>query len=67
MIESVLNNEPGPAHDIVALNAGAAIYIAGLQPNLGAGIKAALDTLASGAARKKLHDLVALSKKLDAP
>lgn len=67
MIESVLNNEPGPAHDIVALNAGAAIYIAGLQPNLGAGIKAALDTLASGAARKKLHDLVALSKKLAAP
>jgi anthranilate phosphoribosyltransferase len=62
MVESVLDNVPGPAHDIVALNAGAAIYVAGLAPDLGAGIKAAQNVLASGAARKKLHDLVALSK-----
>ncbi|MDP2707587.1 MAG: anthranilate phosphoribosyltransferase [Burkholderiales bacterium] len=67
MIEAVLNNEPGPACDIVALNAGAAIYAAGLQPDLDAGIRAAQDVIASGAARKKLHDLVALSKKLAAP
>ena len=62
VVESVLDNVPGPAHDIVALNAGAAIYVAGLAPDLGAGIKAAQNVLASGAARKKLHDLVALSK-----
>jgi anthranilate phosphoribosyltransferase len=59
-----LNNEPGPAHDIVAFNAGAAIYVAGLAPDLGAGIQAAQDVIASGAAKKKLQDLVALSKKL---
>src|SRR3989344_3520946 len=34
MVEAVLNNEPGPARDIVVLNAGAAIYAAGLEPDL---------------------------------
>ncbi|BAV34636.1 anthranilate phosphoribosyltransferase [Sulfuricaulis limicola] len=66
MIESVLNNEAGPARDIVALNAGAAIYVAGLAPGLAAGIKSAQAVIASGAARKKLQDLVALSRKLAA-
>ncbi len=67
MVESVLNNESGPARDIVALNAGAAIYVAGLAPDLGAGIKTAQAVMASGAAKKKLHDLVALSRKLATP
>jgi len=66
IIESVLNDKPGPARDIVALNAGAAIYVAGLAPDLGTGVKTALEVIASGAAKKKLHDLVALSKKLSA-
>ena len=66
MIESVLNNEPGPARDIVALNAGAAIYVAGLAPDLGTGIERAQAVIASGAAKKKLQDLVALSRKLAA-
>ena len=66
MVESVLQNEPGPARDIVALNAGAAIYVAGLAADLGAGVKMALDAIAAGRAAKKLHDLVALSKTLSA-
>jgi anthranilate phosphoribosyltransferase len=66
IIESVLNNKPGPARDIVALNAGAAIYVAGLAPDFGTGVKTALEVIASGAATKKLQDLVALSKKLSA-
>jgi len=66
MVDSVMKNEPGPARDIVALNAGAAIYVAGLAPDLGAGVKTALDVIASGQAAGKLHDLVALSKKLSA-
>lgn len=67
MVKSVLDNEPGPARDIVALNAGAAIYVAGLVPDLDAGIKTAQAVIASGAAKKKLHDLVALSRKLATP
>jgi anthranilate phosphoribosyltransferase len=66
IIESVFNNEAGPARDIVALNAGAAIYAAGLAEDLGAGVNMALDVIGSGAARAKLHDLVTLSKKLAA-
>lgn len=50
MIKWVLKNQPGPARDIVALNAGAAIYIAGLTDTLAEGVQAALQALASGAA-----------------
>ena len=62
MIESVLNNDQGPARDIVALNAGAAIYVAGLAPTLQTGIDKAKKAIDSGAARAKLNELVKLSK-----
>ena len=64
IIESVLNNQPGPARDIVALNAGAAIYVADLTDSLEAGTRKALECIASGAAREKLQALVGLSRKL---
>ena len=64
IIRGVFDNQPGPAHDIVALNAGAAIYAAGLAPNLDAGVKKAAEVIASGAARAKFDALTALSKKL---
>ena len=64
IIQNVLANQPGPARDIVVLNAGAAIYVAGLAPNLDAGVKKAAEVVASGAARAKLDALAALSKKL---
>ena len=66
IIQAVFANQSGPARDIVALNAGAAIYAAGLAPDLPAGVKSALGVLASGAARRKLEALVTLSKKLAA-
>ena len=66
IIRAVLDNQPGPARDIVALNAGAAIYAAGLAPDLTAGVKTALAMIAGGAARQKLEALVALSKRLSA-
>ncbi|MGD9000743.1 MAG: anthranilate phosphoribosyltransferase [Granulosicoccaceae bacterium] len=61
IVKSVLDNEPGPARDIVVLNAGAAIYAAGLVDTLEAGIKKAREVIASGAARDKLAALVSLS------
>lgn len=64
IIESVFNNQEGPARDIVALNAGAAIYAADLVDSLEAGVKRALECIASGAARDKLRGLVTLSRKL---
>ncbi len=64
MIESVLNNQAGPARDIVVLNAGAAVYAANLAASLADGIKKADAAIASGAAREKMQALVGLSRKL---
>ncbi len=60
-IRVVLDNSEGPARDIVALNAGAAIYASGLEGDLNAGVTAALESLSSGAARERLARLVELS------
>lgn len=49
------------AIDIIALNAGAAIYVAGLANSLANGVKMAEDALASGAAGEKLKELVEFS------
>jgi anthranilate phosphoribosyltransferase len=64
VIQRVLAGEDGPARDIVQLNAGAAIYTAGLADSLKDGVKKAGEILASGAARAKLDALVSLSRQL---
>jgi len=62
VVNSVLDNQPGAARDIVILNAGAAIYCANLVDSLEAGIEKAKAVINSGAAKEKLHALVALTK-----
>jgi anthranilate phosphoribosyltransferase len=64
MIEAVLDNQPGPAHNIVAMNAGAAIYVAGLAESLKAGIERASQTIRSGAAKHKLEEFIAFTRHL---
>ena len=64
VVKSVLNNEAGPAKDIVVLNAGAAIYAAGLASSLEDGIKKADEVIRSGEAAEKLDALVSLSNSL---
>jgi anthranilate phosphoribosyltransferase len=64
MIQAVLENQPGPAHNIVALNAGAAIYVAGLAKTFKAGIERASQAIKSGAAKQKLEEFVAFTQKL---
>lgn len=59
---AVLDNESGPARDIVALNAGAAIYVSGLTLSLKDGVAKALQVLDSGAAKQKLDQLVMISQ-----
>lgn len=56
-IKTALADKPGPARDIVLLNAGAAIYVAGLAADLQAGIAKAGEVIASGEAAKKLDAL----------
>lgn len=62
IILSVLEGQPGPAAEIVALNAGAAIYAANLAGSLAAGVENAREILASGAGRGKLEELVKVSR-----
>jgi anthranilate phosphoribosyltransferase len=62
MILAVLENQPGPAHNIVALNAGAAIYVAGIAASLKAGVERASATIRSGAAKQKLEEFIAFTR-----
>lgn len=64
LIRKVLANEPGPARDIVQLNAGAAIYVGGAVECFTDGVDKAGAVLASGAARERLDALVAHSQAL---
>ncbi len=60
----VLENQPGPALEIVCLNAGSALYAANLAPDIGAGIKLARQTIESGKARAKLDAFIAFTNKV---
>jgi anthranilate phosphoribosyltransferase len=61
-----LRGEPGPAHDIVALNAGTALYAAGVAPSIAAGLEQARAAIASGAALAKLDQFVDVTRRLGA-
>ncbi|QKT04179.1 anthranilate phosphoribosyltransferase [Ectothiorhodospiraceae bacterium 2226] len=63
-VNAVLDNQPGPARDVVVLNAGAAIYAAGCAATLADGVARAQEVIASGAARAVLQGLVARSQAL---
>ena len=63
MIQAVLDSQPGPANNIVALNAGAAVYVAGVAPSFKAGVERAQAAIKSGAAKKKLEEFVAFTRK----
>lgn len=62
IMHRVFTNQPGPARDIVALNAGAAIYAADLADSLKAGIDRAHAVLADGSALAKFKALIAYSQ-----
>lgn len=59
LLQAVLGGATGPASTAVALNAGAAIYVAGVADNFAAGVRTAQAILAAGRGRAKLAELVA--------
>ena len=63
MLVEALENKPGAPREIVVLNAGAALYTANLADSISAGIDRAREAIASGAARKKLDDFIAFTRK----
>ena len=63
-IQRALANEDGPVRDIVVLNAGAALYCAGVAGSVAEGVRQARDAVASGRALAKLDQFVACTRKL---
>ena len=59
---AVLGNAPGPARDIVILNAAAAIYVCGLADDMQGGVAKARAMIESGKARAKLDELIRFSQ-----
>jgi anthranilate phosphoribosyltransferase len=62
MVLGALEGKVAAARDIVALNAGASLYVAGLAPSLRSGVELALETIRSGAARRKVDEFVAATR-----
>lgn len=63
-ILEIMNNVAGPANDIVALNAGAALYGAGIAASIADGVKLAQSVIASGAAKAKLEQFIEVTQQL---
>ena len=67
MLRGVLDGVPGPAHDIVVINAAAALYAAGVAESIATGVVLAREAIASGAARARLARLVEVTRALSIP
>jgi len=63
MLLDALEAKPGPAREIIALNAGTALYTANLAGSIGEGITKARDAIISGAARKKVDEFVQFTRR----
>jgi anthranilate phosphoribosyltransferase len=61
LLRGVLANQPGAARDIVLLNAGATIYVAGRAGSMAEGVQQADAVIASGEAQRRFERLVALT------
>ncbi|PYQ61858.1 MAG: anthranilate phosphoribosyltransferase [Acidobacteria bacterium] len=61
---SILAGDEGPRADIVAANAGAALYVAGVVPTIRDGVVSAQEALRSGRARQKLENLISVSREV---
>ena len=64
MLLGVLNDEAGPARDVVVFNAGVALYAANVVSSIEDGMTRAREALSSGAAKAKLDQLVTVAHQL---
>ncbi|MFL5957689.1 MAG: anthranilate phosphoribosyltransferase, partial [Solirubrobacterales bacterium] len=63
---AIFAGEPGPPRDLAVLNAGAAIYVAGVAETIEAGVRAAEAAIDEGAAERTLERFVAQTRDLAA-
>jgi anthranilate phosphoribosyltransferase len=67
MVLEALRGVEGTPREIVVLNAGTALYAAGIAGSIGDGIERARAAIGSGAALQRLHAFVATTKRLGQP
>ena len=65
IVRSILEGEPGPARNVVLVNTAAALFLAGRAPDLKTAMGLAADSIDSGAARRKLEQILEFSARLD--
>jgi len=66
LARQVLDGQSGPPRDVVLLNAGAALYVAGLADSIATGIQRASDELDSGRVRAKVQQVAEASQRIKA-
>jgi anthranilate phosphoribosyltransferase len=66
MVTAALSGVPGPAANMVALNAGATLYAADAAKDIAAGVRRAQELLSSGAGMEKLEALARFSSQFEA-
>jgi anthranilate phosphoribosyltransferase len=66
MLLEALDDVDGTPREIVVFNTGAALYAAGIADSIAEGIALGRESIASGAAKKKLDAFVAVTQKLAA-
>lgn len=66
LAQAVLEGTHGPSRDVVLLNAGTALYVAGIAASIPEGITRAAEELDSGRARRKVDQVAAASQRLKA-
>jgi len=64
IILNIMNNQSGPARDVVCLNAGATLYAANVSKSIAEGVQLASSTITSGKAKQKLEAFVTLTQSL---
>jgi anthranilate phosphoribosyltransferase len=64
IVRAILEGEPGPRRDIVIANAAAALFVAERAPDLKSAVSLAAESIDSGAARRKLEEVVAFTASL---
>jgi anthranilate phosphoribosyltransferase len=65
-IREALDDTPGPARDVVVINAGTALYASGVADSIADGIQRAREAVSSGAAHAKLTQFASLTQSLAA-
>jgi len=64
MLQGVLDNQEGPARDIVVFNSAVALYAANVVESIEAGLAPERAAIASGAAKAKLQQLIARTQQM---